>query len=153
MVNEGYAVTIDDIGPSFLLGGRYNPRNEFGVIYLSSSPECSYMEKLRQIRGHKDRLLSQVVASFHIKIERCLDLISEEILRKMGITQDDLVRDNDFSIPQGIAREARNVGFEAIIAPSAVGAACKTLVVFKDKLSPPSFCALKPESIKSYPLK
>lgn len=150
MVNQEYNFTIDDIGPSFLYGGRYNPRNEFGVLYLSNSQECAYMERLRQVKGRKDNLLPQVAAAFHVKIQKCLDLLNADVLQTLGISRDDLVRDADLSIPQGVSREARNAGFEAVIAPSAAGEQCSTLVVFKDKLSPPSFCSLKPASVKPY---
>ena len=148
VVNQAYASTIDDIGPSFIYGGRYNLRNEFGVLYLSSSQDCAVMEKLRQVKGRKDNLLPQIVADFHVKIQKCLDLLSRDTLEILGISREDLVRDSDFSVPQGISREARNVGFEALIAPSAVGES--TLVVFKDKLFPPSFCVLNPKSVKLY---
>jgi RES domain-containing protein len=150
MVNQAYASTIDDIGPSFIYGGRYNPRNEFGVLYLSSSEDCPVLERLRQVKGRRDNLLPQRVADFNVKIQKCLDLLSRDTLKILGISREDLVRDADFSVPQGVSREARNVGFEGLIAPSAAGEECSTLVVFKDKLSPPSFCALKQTSVKPY---
>lgn len=150
MTNEQFASTIDDIGPSFLYGGRYNPAKEFGVLYLSVSRECAFKEKLRQVKGRKDNLSPQIVASFNVKIVRCLSLVDQTVLQSIGIVRDDLTRDNDFSVPQNVAREARNVGFEALVAPSAAGDECGNLVVFKDRLAPPSFCLLKPDTVKPY---
>ena len=152
MVNQAYVSTIDDIGPSFLYGGRFNPRNEFGVLYLSSSQDCAFMERLRQVKGRKDDLLPQTGAAFHVRIQKCLNLLNAAVLKTLGISPGDLVRDSDFAVPQSVSREARNVGFEALLAPSAAGEECSTLVVFKDKLSPPSFCALRQASVKPYPI-
>lgn len=150
MTNEAYGGTIDDIGPSFIYGGRYNIKDEFGVLYLSSSPQCAFSERLRQVRGQKDDLLPQVIATFEVKIQKCLNLFEENIRREIGIVWDDLTKDSDFLTPQSISREARTAGFEALIAPSAVGKECQTLVVFKDRLEPPSFCTLKKGSLKSF---
>ena len=151
MTNEKFAATMDDIGPSFLYGGRYNPPQEFGVLYLSVSKECAFKEKLRQVKGRKDNLLPQVAASFDVKIVRALNLLDAAVLEKIGVIQEDLIRNNDFFVPQSVAREARNVGFEALITFSAVGEECCNLVVFKDRLAPPSFCLFNPNTLKPYP--
>lgn len=150
MANESYGSTIDDIGPSFVYGGRYNVRDEFGVLYLSSSPPCAYSERLRQVGGRKGDLLPQVIATFEVKIKKCLNLFEENTRKELGIVLEDLTKDTDFLTPQSVAREARTAGFEALIAPSAVGKECQTLVVFKDRLSPPSYCLLKKGSLKPF---
>lgn len=150
MVNEGYAETIDDIGPSFLHGGRYNPRLEFGVLYLANEDECAFREKLRQVGGRKDNLLIQTVGSFSVRISKSLDLTDDRVLSALDVKAGDLVRDGDWAVPQQVAREARSVGFECIVAPSVVGRECRNLVVFKDKLSPPSYCTLETGSVRPY---
>ena len=144
---------MDDIGPSFIYGGRYNIKNEFGVLYLSSSPQCAFSERLRQVKGRKDDLLPQVIATFEVKIQKCLNLFEKNIQRVIGVVWEDLTKDSDFLTPQSIAREARNAGFEALLAPSAVGKECQTLVVFKDRLSPPSYCLPKKGSLKPFPVR
>lgn len=153
MTNEVHGATMDDIGPSFIYGGRYNIKNEFGVLYLSSSPQCAFSERLRQVKGRKDDLLPQVIATFEVKIQKCLNLFEKNIQRVIGVVWEDLTKDSDFLTPQSIAREARNAGFEALLAPSAVGKECQTLVVFKDRLSPPSYCLLKKGSLKPFPVR
>ena len=150
MTNEAYGGTIDDLGPSFIYGGRYNVKDEFGVLYLSSSAQCAFSERLRQVRGRKNDLLPQVIATFEVKIQKCLNLFEEKVRKEIGIVLEDLTKDSDFSTPQSISREARTAGFEALIAPSAVGKECQTLVVFKDRLEPPSYCTLKKDSIKPF---
>ena len=151
MVNAIYASEIDEITHSILYSWRYNPKGEFGVLYLSVSPECAYREKLKQVSGHKEDLLPQTVGSFRVKLTECLDLTNSSFQKKLGIFKEQLTQPFDFSLTQVIAREARNLGFEAIIAPSAIGEDCSTLVVFKDKLNPPSYCILDKKSVHPYP--
>jgi hypothetical protein len=151
MVNDIYASEIDEIIHSILYSWRYNPKGEFGVLYLSVSPECAYREKLKQVSGRRQDLLPQVVGNFRVNLAKCLDLTNPSILKKIDISKEQLIIPFDFSITQVLAREARNLGFEAIIAPSAIGEDCSTLVVFKDKLNPPSCCILDEKSVHPYP--
>jgi len=140
IVAKEHASEIDEIAHTILHSWRYNPRGEFGVLYLSSSPECAYREKLKQVSGRAQDLPPQVVGKFSVKIERCLDLTREEVREKIRVTLEDLTRPDDFSLTQTLAREARRVGFHALLVPSAVGKDCLTLVVFKDRLEPPAYC-------------
>lgn len=148
MVNEADASTIDEIGFSLLRGWRYNPKNDFGVLYLSVSPKCAYQEKLKQVGGRQQDLLPQVVGKYNASLNKCLDLSDASVLASLEISVEDLVHPDDYSSPVAISREARRLGFEAIIAPSAIGADCSSLVVYKDKLNPPSYCKL--EDIQKY---
>jgi len=150
LVNKPFAATIDDIGPAFRLGWRYNPKDEFGVLYLASSAHCSYLEKLRQVNGRAEHLPPQVLGAFRVRIERNLDLTDPAILKLLAIKPEDLTADKDFTTPQALAREARFVGFESLLVPSAAGALCKNLVVFKDKLSPPSYCQFDQATLIDY---
>jgi hypothetical protein len=79
---------------------------------------------------------------FDVKLRRCLDLTSAKVLKALGLTREELVSPDDFTTPQAVSRAARKAGFEALIAPSAIGEDCETLVVFKEKLAPPSYCVL-----------
>ena len=141
---------IDEIGHTLFYSWRYNPKGEFGVLYLSSTPECAYMEKLKQVYGKPDNLKPQVVGTFSININKCLNLTSVICCKQLGVILEQLIDPYNFYVTQEIAREARNAGFEAIIAPSAVGEDCHSLVVFKDKLNPPSYCICQKASIKHY---
>lgn len=140
LVDARYASEIDEIAHTVLYSWRYNPKGEFGVLYLSISSECAYREKLKQVHGRKRDLFPQVVGAFKVNLTKCLDLTNPSLRQTLGVSVDQLIDPSDFSLTQSIAREARNLGFEAIVAPSAVGEDCSSLVVFKDKLIPPSYC-------------
>lgn len=146
-----YASEIDEIAHAVLYSWRYNPKGEFGVLYLSLSSECAYREKLKQVHGRKQDLSPQVVGTFSVNLTKCLDLTNQSIQQTLRVSPAQLINPSDFPLTQSIAREARNLGFEAIIAPSAVGEDCNSLVVFKDKLFPPSYCIYDAQSIRSYP--
>jgi RES domain-containing protein len=151
LVAQEYASQIDETAQTVLHAWRYNPRGEFGVLYLSSSPECAYREKLKQVLGKTGHLKPQVVGRFRVYLPRCLHLTNPVCLATLAVTTEQLVDPSDFSVTQSIAREARRLGFEAILAPAAIGADCQSLVVFKDKLSPPASCLCDTSSIRAYP--
>ncbi|MFN0116832.1 MAG: RES family NAD+ phosphorylase [Elusimicrobiota bacterium] len=143
MVNAEYSSQIDEIGHSILTGWRYNPKGEFGVLYLASHPKCAFKEKLKQAFGKSVYLRPQVLGSFTVTLKHVLDLTDMNIVQLLGTSVTRLTAQDDFSEPQAIARDARNMGFEGMIVPSAVGEECTNLVVFKDHLSRNSFCELK----------
>lgn len=149
MVHSNYADEIDEITHTMHFSWRYNPPGEFGVLYLSVSAECAFQEKLKQAHGRLQDLPAQVVGAFRIRI-KCLDLTDEKRRKNLGVTLQQLTSPTDFSVTQRLAREARKMGFEGIIAPSAASEDCYSLVVFKDKLKPPSYCILEPKSIHAY---
>ncbi len=142
MVNAEFESSIDEISHSMVFGARFNPKGEFGVLYLSLSVDCCFKEKIKQV-GTKNYLKAQTVGTFEFRFERCLDLTEKANLVKLEIETSKLVVPDDFNEPQILARETRRVGFEAIVAPSAVGEECRNIVVFKDKLGRKSFCELK----------
>lgn len=150
MVSDYRKEEIDETAHTVLYSWRYNPKGEFGVLYLSKTPECAYREKLKQVDGKKKNLKPQVVGRFKIKLPRCLDLTNHKNREYLGLLIEDLIDQTDFSVTQSIAREARQAGFEAIIAPSAIGEDCYTMVIFKDKLQSPSYCICDKASIKIY---
>jgi RES domain-containing protein len=140
VVSKEFAAGIDDIGPSFLVGWRYNPKHEFGVLYLAVSPACCVLERGRQFGGGAEVFRPFVTGRFKVDVRRCLDLTHKDVLRTLEVSREDLLAGDDYALPQSIAREARRVGFEAIVAPSAASDRCVNLVVFKDKLHPHSYC-------------
>ena len=151
LVDARYTSEIDEIAHTILYSWRYNPKGEFGVLYLSISPECAYQEKLKQIHGRKQDLTPQVVGTFRVKLTKCLDLTNPSFQQAINVTPAQFIDPSDFSLTQSIARQARTLGFEAIIVPSAVGVDCSSLVVFKDKLFPPSYCICDEQFIRRYP--
>lgn len=151
LVDARYASEIDEIAHTVIYAWRYNLKGEFGVLYLSISPECAYREKLKQVHSRKSDLSSQVVGTFQVNLSKCLDLTAPSVRQALKVIIDQLIDPSDFTMTQSIAREARKLGFEAIIAPSAVGEDCSSLVVFKDKLNPPSYCIYDAQSIRPYP--
>jgi RES domain-containing protein len=144
MVDARYKDSVDETAQTVLHAWRWNPAGEFAVLYLSKDEDCCMREKLRQVGGNPDFLPAQFVGVFDVKLRRCLDLTSAKVLKVLGLTREELISPDDFTKPQAVARAARRAGFEALIAPSAIGDDCETLVVFKDKLAPPSSCILLP---------
>jgi len=149
-VNKTFSDTIDEIGPSLLTGGRYNPPAEFGVLYLTSSPECARREKLKQFFDNIEAIPPQVVGRFQVNLPKCLDLTNTKNLELLKLSRQQLIDPTDYTLTQGVAKEVRHAGFDALLAPAATHAECRTLVVFKDKLVPPAFCILDPGSIQNY---
>jgi RES domain-containing protein len=142
MVDERWAESLDETAQTVLRAWRWNPAGEFGVLYLSKSADCCRREKLRQVGGNPDFLPPQVVGTFEVKLRRCLDLTSPKVLRALSLTREEFIAPDSFTKPQAVARAARRLGFAALIVPSAIGLDYETLVVFKDKLAPPSSCIL-----------
>ena len=141
VVSESFASTIEDIWPSYDRGWRYNPKKEFGVLYLSISERCCGLERSRQSKASEGYFQPLVIGEFKVSINKCLDLTSSDVLKTISVEKGELLTE-DLTLPQSIAREARSSGFEALIVPSAASEECQNLVVFRDKLLPPSFCLL-----------
>lgn len=151
MVDARYRSEIDETAHTVLYSWRYNPKGEFGVLYLSSSPDCAWREKLRQVHGRAEDLPPQAVGTFSVDLSRCLDLTNPQSRRQLDLSLETITQPNDFTTTQSLAREARLLGFEAIVAPSAAGEPCHSLVVFKDKLAPPAYCLCNLDSIVPHP--
>ena len=141
---------MDEISPSLLYGGRYNPAGEFGVLYLAITPRCAYAELLKQVEGAKEDLPALVVGTFRLDLRKCLDLTDSHVFKSLGISVANLTVPVDFQMTHQISQAARHVGFEALLAPSAASPECKNLVVYKDKLLPPSFCIFDVDSVHPY---
>ncbi len=110
-------------------GGRYNPRREFGALYLSESPAACRAEMQRR-PGVRPRYWH---ARIDVRVIKALDLTDPSTRDKLGILQEDLVSD-DWSVTQDLGRAARRAGFDALVVPSAAGGH-RNLVVFKDLLA------------------
>lgn len=133
-VNIKYAADFSDISASMKFNYRYNIAGEFGAGYYSEIPEQTFGEMLAHgYNPIKGRALIQV----EIKA-RLLDLTNEHNLARMGINESQITA-NSYSLTQEIALQARNKGFEGIMAPSAVGFKRSNVVIFTDRFGPESY--------------
>lgn len=67
-----------------------------------------------------DALLPRDVAVVALKLSRVLDLRDPAILGALGVTSAAIATD-DLTTPQAIGEAAHQLGFEAVVAPSATG--------------------------------
>ena len=148
IVPTAYLEAMDEIGPSMRLGGRYNPPGEFGALYLTINTECALSEMVKKVFGNRAALPPLSVGEFQVSLRKVLDLTDKGVLQKLGMAPGLLLDPTDYSVTQELASAARHNGFEGLIVPSAVREDCRNMVVFKDKMLPPSFCILDSQSIQ-----
>lgn len=110
-------------------GGRYNPRREFGALYLSESPVACRAEMQRRPAVR----VRYWHARIKVRVGRVLDFTDPSTRDKLRILQGDLVSD-DWDLTQDLGRAARRAGFDALVVPSAAGD-YRNVVVFKDLLA------------------
>lgn len=116
-------------------GGRFNPRDEFGAIYLSLERETAIRELLRyaeRLGIEPSALAPRAIFTLEVKLLSVLDLTDPEIRGAFLVDLDDL-KDLNWTRCQEIARLARNRGYEAIRFPSATSSG-HNLAVFLDCL-------------------
>lgn len=117
---------------SVAYGGRYNPPYQFGALYCGLSEEICQSEILKTLEGPIDRRRF-IVASLSVRLQKVLDLTDEDIFAKLKIDSKSLIDPIDYNLTRRIAAEAREAGFEGILAPSARGTG-RILAVFSDRL-------------------
>lgn len=127
-VAERYKSNADSDQGALEHGGRYNPRREFGAVYLSESPAACRAE-MRRRPGVR---MQYWHAHIDVRVAKAVDLTDAPTRDQLGIRPEDLVAD-DWSLTQDLGRAARRAGFDALIVPSAAGGH-RNLVVFKDLL-------------------
>ena len=103
---------------------------------------------VKKVFGNRAALPPLSVAEFQVSLRKVLDLTDKDVLQKLGVVPSVLLNPMDYSVTQEMASAARHNGFEGLIVPSAVREDCRNMVVFKDKMLPPSFCILDPQSIR-----
>lgn len=121
-------------------GGRYNPKREFGPLYLSESEQVCKAEVLRTVDAPASFEEPRVCGRIHAALEKVLDLTDEQVLEELGIRRDELLqntgdRERDYRLTRRIARLARALGFEALKTPS-VTSQGDNLIIFMENLSP-----------------
>lgn len=116
-------------------GGRYNPPDEFGVLYLGETTEVCKAERIR--RQDPRFLVPQVIiGKIKVSCKNVLDLTDSETLKILGIKKEDLLakeKDGGWDFTWNIARCAHQCGIEAILAPSVTGKG-NNLIIFEKHL-------------------
>jgi RES domain-containing protein len=123
--------------------GRYHLVGETGILYTSMDEKVAIEELSRHAAR---RMLQEKLASgkINLRLRNVLDLTPLSTLRKLGITPEDLVS-SDWLIPQALSVQARKVGLQGLIVPSATGLG-RNVVVFENNLG--AGCLIEVESIR-----
>ena len=132
-VKKKYRTKVENPEGSARVDGRYHTTDVDMVIYLSDSPTLSMNESSKAFHTVPLKESAWYTATFTVELKRVLDLTDPEVLSRLGITPADLVQPKPvgYRLPQEIAEQARAIGFEAILAPTArPGMSGKNLVVF-----------------------
>ncbi|MBB2975094.1 RES domain-containing protein [Microbacterium endophyticum] len=118
-------------------GGRWNPRDIFGAIYLATPIDACAGEARRAASALATTPETMLEASYllhTIAVDDVLvlDLTDPEVLEKLGLTLAD-VADDDWTACQSVGHAAWFLGFQGVLAPSASGAGL-VLAAFEGRL-------------------
>ncbi len=126
---------LETIG-SYLHGGRWNRKLQYGALYTALDFETAIAETRR---GAEKRNLSlrdlgqRDYVKLRVRLGRVLDLTSTEFYDSLGVSKEAVLQDEALCLQ--IADQARELGFEALLAPSATGSGTN-LVIYQEKLAP-----------------
>ena len=126
---------LETIG-SYRSGGRWNRKEKYGALYTSLSRETAFAEARRsaQKRNRKPSELGRRDhVAIRIRLTRILDLTLPQFYDSLGISSAALL--NNDSLCLNVADEARKLGCEALLVPSATGSGTN-LVIYQDLLLP-----------------
>ncbi len=132
-----------DSSRSKIAGGRWNPRGEFGALYLALSEEGAIGEFVRYVGYYKsltlDDATTREIVRVKVNVRKILDLTDPKIRSLLGVTQEELrsVRAEWDDNTWPIARAIFAAGFEGILVPSAANGWIN-LVLFPENLLPGS---------------
>ncbi len=147
-VSQKFANTRDILSAqgSLDVGGRYNFKGAFEVLYLSYDLHTCLEETIKSMQCDNGfevaKALPRVVIGIEVKLSRVLDLTGAIIRRQLCIAKKSLIGDdweklqnvdNQEAFTQQIGRLAREAGFEAILVPSTVMRGTN-LDIFPDRL-------------------
>lgn len=115
-------------------GGRYHDPGVAGVLYTSTDRATAIAEVVRglQARGiDPDSFGPQDwwVYELRVSLDRVLDVADPESLAGLKVTASALFADNTEDTRR-IGRQARDAGFQALLAPSAAVRSSNNLVLF-----------------------
>ena len=128
-----YAANMVSMRGSLLHGARFNIRGYFGALYTSLSLETAHWEMARYFTVPP--MGGFVQASIGLKLTRVADLSSRRLLRKAGVSWEQLV-ESRHTATQEIGLRAWETGIEALLVPSAADPGERNLAVFLDNQYP-----------------
>ena len=117
------------------LGGRFNPRQSFPVLYLCTTRPCAAAELTRLAHRQGiavEHFLPREVWRIQVNLTRVLDLTDSTVLNTLGLDPEDLIRD-DYQLTNEIGETAYEQGFQAIITRSATDVD-DVIAIFTEKL-------------------
>jgi RES domain-containing protein len=123
---------IESSKGSFDAGGRYNIKEGFEVLYLSCDIHTCIEETTHVMRAQDfdvGEALPRTLVAFDVKLSKVLNLTDKNIIEALGISETAL-KDTDWQksqsgsstpvVTQLLGKSAKDVGFEAMLVPSAV---------------------------------
>jgi len=127
-----------DYGGSLRSSGRYHrapdrfpEERTWAALYLALRPEVSLGEVVRRLSPELTHRLNEYrLSELDVGLNAVVDCRYADAL---GLTANDLIRDDDFTVTQEIGAAAMAVGAEAILVPSATRLG-ENLVVFPMRL-------------------
>jgi RES domain-containing protein len=105
------------------LGGRFNPRESFPVIYLCTTMECVRAEFVHLARRQGleiEDLMPRELWHFELELEAVLDLTDTQTLAALELEAADLVQASH-ALTRAIGEAAHEQRFQAIRSHSATG--------------------------------
>lgn len=117
-----------------LHGGRWNPPGSFATLYLATTRAIAIAELHRAAASQGLRpagFLPRDLVSIRVDLRRVLDVRDDIVAASLGLPS---TPGDDLTASQRVAEAARNLGFEAILAPSAAASDGEVLAVFPDRL-------------------
>lgn len=126
--------------------GRWNIRGDFHCTYASKAAETALKESLSSIRKKNlpdEKALPRTLVCIRLKASKALDLTDGTIRQHLRVSHKRMINTDQWttdnyndqqSLTQALGRAAFQVGFEAIIVPSAADSTGTNLVIFPDNL-------------------
>jgi RES domain-containing protein len=104
-----------------LMGGRWNPRGSFAVLYLGLSEESvlAEFERFAARQGlTAESFLPRAFYTYEVSLSQVLDLRQPEVRQHVGLDDSDLT-DDDLTACQAVGDAAHASGLEGILVPGA----------------------------------
>ena len=92
---------------ALLHGGRYNPPDGFGALYLSGSPGACAAEMKRRPRTPPDYVMGEI----NVNVQKICDLTDPILLDQLDLESDDLCTD-DWELTRILGNLIRDSSFE-----------------------------------------
>ena len=126
--------------------GRYHRAGETGILYTSCEARTAGDEVARHAPVE---LLADGLAAGTIKVvlTKVLDLTQHAVRKKLGLSKE-ILMGSDYSPTQALSLQARRLGIQGLIVPSAAGVGYN-LIIFEDNLS--EGCSIAIQEIKEIP--